>query len=172
MSMTFKTNLLPPVNNITNSTIYTLGDSDQQWKIFGDLTGTSQYSNYLATFKSSNLSGGTYGSQYPLYGYWRTNNILKLAVTNYYTETDYANKLTNTDGTISVGSVTNPVYFASGVPVACTMAGSENNYSNALPWINSSGNMNISKIITFHDANIAAQIAYNSTTKSIDFIFA
>lgn len=85
-------------------------------KIFkGALSGTSDRSKYLETWKADK-SQGTYGTQYPLYAWWESNNVCKLVVDSYSTKVDTAN--TAAALTSNAGSVGQAIYFANGVPVA------------------------------------------------------
>ena len=85
-------------------------------KIFkGALSGTSDRSKYLETWKADK-SQGTYGTQYPLYAWWESNNVCKLVVDSYSTKVDTAN--TAAALTSNAGSAGQAIYFANGVPVA------------------------------------------------------
>ncbi len=79
----------------------------------------------------------TYGAQYPLYAQWLTNDRLWVKCDGYPTEVNHAYALassaTNKNKTtclLSVGDSTTPVYFASGVPVACTGIATEEYVNN------------------------------------------
>jgi hypothetical protein len=85
-------------------------------KIFkGALSGTSDRSKYLETWKADK-SQGTYGTQYPLYAWWESSNVCKLVVDGYSTKVDTAN--TAAALTSNAGSSGQAIYFANGVPVA------------------------------------------------------
>ncbi len=78
-----------------------------------------EFAQKLETYYQGD-STKTYGTNYPLYAQWYTNSRLKLNVDGYTTETDWAWKLANANGLLSVGSNKNPVYFSAGIPVACS----------------------------------------------------
>ena len=81
--------------------------------------GAADYALKMQTYyyNTSNSPLQTYGNQYPVFMQWnQKGNVGVWKVQNYKTA---VNLLTTQDGTpLSIGSATQPVYFADGVPVA------------------------------------------------------
>lgn len=82
-------------------------------KFLGE-NGTWEYPKFIQTRKSK-TSSDWYGTSYPMYGFWESNNICKITVDNYFTKVDYAVK--DGDGnviTTTYAKKANGIYYVEG----------------------------------------------------------